>query len=130
MEKPRGRGEGGILTKSQGMLRLVKSLMPHLFCQLSLDSGGRAEKAPSRLLEAEAVHVVSQQPAEHQLHRLLGGGQDLPPSLLPLIPQPKHQPRQRAQSHLRSSFRAQQPKIGRGLPQRGSFQTTGALQVN
>ena len=131
LEEPRNRGKGRILTESQGMLRLVRSVRPDLYLKLSPDSGGRTEETPSRLLEAEEVDVVSRQPAEHsQLQQwwqlspphpcLPHSHQALPPRPL-LLPQPQHQPRQRPQHDLRSSLRTQQPQIERGLPQRGSF---------
>ena len=140
LEKPRYRGKGRILTKSEGMLRRERSVRRSdlYFVKLFADSGGRTEETPSRLLEAEEVDDVSRQPAEQQLQR----GQLPPPHprlphphppLSPrplLLPQPQHQPRQRAESHLCSSFRTQQPQIERGLPQRASAQTTGRIPVS
>ena len=138
MEKSCRRGKGRILTKSQGMLlRPVRTLMSNLFCQLFLDSGGRAEEAPSRLLEAEAFHVVSLQPAEHRVqlpqlppHPFLSSPGTHTAGTPSLLPQPEHQPRQRAESDLRSSFRTQQPQIGSGSPQGAPAQTAGRPQVN
>ena len=122
------------------MLRGVRSERSDLyFLKLPADSGGRTEETPPGLLEAKEVDVVSRQPAEQQLEcgrhlppphpRLPDSHQALPPRPL-LLPQPQHQPRQRAQSHLCSSFRTQQPQIGRGQPQRASAQTAGTIPVS